>query len=133
MKRIEILKENQIFVFGSNANGYHAGGAARQALDKFGACWGKPKGIQGQSYAIVTLDENMHRVPLCYIEEQLEELREFAIRHPDKEFLVTAIGCGIAGFRIKEIATVIRDIGKNAGAWPSNVVFPEEFKKAPGE
>jgi hypothetical protein len=116
------LKENQTFVFGSNARGHHAGGAA-------GAVWGQAKGLQGQSYGIVTLDESMHRVPLWYIEEQLKELREFAIQHPDKEFLVTAIGCGIAGFRIEEIATVIRYISKNAGAWPSNVIFPEEFKK----
>lgn len=122
------LKENQIFVFGSNARGHHAGGAARQAVESFGAVWGQAKGLQGQSYGIVTLDENMRRVPLWHIEEQLEELRKFAIQHPDKEFLVTAIGCGIAGFRIEEIATVIRYIGKNAGAWPSNVIFPEEFK-----
>lgn len=123
------LKDNQIFVFGSNARGFHAGGAARQAVDSFGAIMGRAEGLQGQSYGIVTLDEHMLRVPLWYIEEQLEELREFAINNPDKEFLVTAIGCGIAGFKVVEIATIIRDIGKNAGAWPGNVIFPEEFEK----
>ena len=119
------LKDNQIFVFGSNARGFHAGGAARQAVENFGAVWGQAKGLQGQSYAIVTLDEEMRRVPLWYIEEQFEELREFAIQHHDKEFLVTAIGCGIAGFPVAHIAAICRDIY----GWPSNVIFPNEFKK----
>ena len=118
------LKENQIFVFGSNARGFHAGGAARQAVDSFGAIMGQAKGLQGHSYGVVTLDEDMHRVPLWYIEEQLEELRDFAIANPDKEFLLTAIGCGIAGFPVINIATICRDIE----GWPGNVVFPDEFK-----
>lgn len=121
--KIETLKENQVFVFGSNENGYHAGGAARQALDKFGACWGNPKGIQGQSYAIVTLDENMHKVPLSYIREQLSELNEYAKANPDKEFLMTLIGCGIAGFRIYEIKKLCQSI-----EWQPNVILPEEFR-----
>lgn len=129
MERIEKLKDNQIFVFGSNENGHHAGGAARQALEQFGACWGQSKGLQGQSYAIVTLDKEMLRVPFWYIEEQLEELLNFATLHPDKEFLVTAIGCGIAGFKATDIATICRDVGKNLGGWPTNVIFPTEFKK----
>lgn len=122
MKRIETLKENQIFVFGSNANGHHAGGAARQALDKFGACWGKPKGIQGQSYAIVTLDEYMRQVPLCYIREQLIELNNYAKQNLNKEFLLTLIGCGIAGFRTDDIRSICRQIN-----WNINIILPEEF------
>lgn len=122
MKRIEALKDNQVFVFGSNANGFHAGGAARQALEKFGACWGKPKGIQGQSYAIVTLDEDMRQVPLCYIREQLNELNRYAQQNPDKEFLLTLIGCGIAGFRIVEIRSICHQI-----EWNNNIILPEEF------
>ena len=119
------LKENQIFVFGSNAHGYHVGGAACQAVENFGAVMGQSKGLQGQSYGIVTLDKHMHRVPLWYIEEQLEELRDFAIHNPDKEFLLTAIGCGIAGFPVAHIATICRDIE----GWPGNVIFPDEFIK----
>lgn len=125
MSRIETLNENQIFVFGSNARGFHMGGAARQAVESFGAIMGQAEGLQGQSYAIVTLDEEMHRVSLWYIEEQLEKLRDFAIQNPDKEFLLTAIGCGIAGFEISTIAAVCRDIAN----WPSNVVFPCDFLK----
>ena len=123
MRRIETLNENQIFVFGSNARGLHMGGAARQAVESFGAVMGQAEGLQGQSYAIVTLDEEMHRVPLWYIEEQLEKLRDFAIQNPDKEFLLTAIGCGIAGFEISAIAAVFRYIEN----WPGNVIFPCEF------
>ena len=122
MKRIELLKDNQVFVFGSNANGYHAGGAARQ-VDKFGACWGNSKGMQGQSYAIITLDEDMRQVPLSYIREQLSELNEYAKSNPDKEFLMTLIGCGIAGFRIYEINKLCQSI-----EWQPNVILPEEFK-----
>ena len=119
------LKENQIFVFGSNARGFHMGGAARQAVESFGAIMGQAEGLQGQSYAIVTLDEEMRRVPLWYIEEQLEKLRDSAIQNPDKEFLLTAIGCGIAGFEVSTIAAACRDIEN----WPGNVIFPREFLK----
>lgn len=51
-EQITTLAPNEIFVFGSNIQGYHGGGAARMALNKFGAAWGKGDGLQGQSYAI---------------------------------------------------------------------------------
>ena len=117
------LKDNQIFVFGSNARGFHAGGAARQAVESFGAIMGQAEGLQGQSYGIVTLDGDMRRVPLSYIEKQLDTLNAFARKNPDKEFLVTAIGCGIAGFKVEDIATICRNI-----EWVDNVVLPEEFR-----
>ena len=122
MKRIETLKENQIFVFGSNARGHHAGGAARQAVESFGAVWGQAKGLQGQSYAIVTLDEDMRQVPLYYIREQLVELNNYAKQNPNKEFLMTLIGCGIAGFRTDDIRSICRQIN-----WNINIISPEEF------
>lgn len=122
MKIIKTLAPNQIFVFGSNANGYHAGGAARQAYDNFGAQWGNPTGLQGQSYAIVTLDENMHKVPLSYILQQLVTLNAFAADNPDKEILMTLIGCGIAGFSIEEISKLFQLI-----KWQPNVILPDEF------
>ena len=123
-RMIEKLKDNQVFVFGSNANGHHAGGAARQALEKFGARWGQAKGLQGQSYGIVTLDEAMRKVPLSYIRLQLVQLAEFAANNPEKELLLTAIGCGIAGFDVREIRAEVLDIW-----WPDNVVLPEEFTR----
>lgn len=122
MKRIEKLNPNQVFVFGSNAPGHHAGGAARQALEKFGARWGQAKGLQGQSYGIVTLDENMRKVSLHYIRLQLVQLAEFAANNPEKEFLLTAIGCGIAGFKVEEMREEVQKVW-----FPDNVVLPEDF------
>lgn len=124
MEFIESLASNQIFVFGSNANGFHFGGAAKQAYDHFGAVWGHPGGMQGQSYGIITLDENMQKVPLDYIGKQLQVLNHQANEMPDKEFLLTLIGCGIAGFSIEEIKSECIKI-----KWNDNVVVPEEFKE----
>ena len=123
MKRIESLKPNQIFVFGSNANGNHAGGAARQALESFGAKMGQAEGLQGQSYGIVTLDKDMQKVSLDYIKEQLVKLNDFAKKNYDKVFLLTLIGCGIAGFSIEEIKSVVAEI-----EWARNIDIPEEFR-----
>lgn len=93
------LSENEIFVFGSNLEGRHVGGAARIAYDKFGAIWGQGIGLQGKSYAIPT----MHG-PISTIKPYVDEFIEFAKMHPPYRFLLTRIGCGIAGFRDEEIA-----------------------------
>ncbi len=93
------LSPNEIFVFGSNLGGMHGGGAARIAYNKFGALWGQGVGIQGQSYAIPT----MHG-PLSEIKPYIDEFLEYAKQHPQNQFLVTRIGCGIAGFRDEEVA-----------------------------
>lgn len=97
--RIEQLRPNEIFVFGSNLSGAHGGGAARLAVNKFGAVWGRGIGLQGQSYAIPT----MHGGPEA-IKPYVDEFIQFAERHPDLTFLVTEIGCGIAGFTPSQIA-----------------------------
>ena len=122
MEQITTLKENQIFVFGSNANGNHAGGAARQAVESFGAIMGQAEGLQGQSYGIVTLDKDMNKVSLEYIKSQLQTLNEHASQNTDKEYLLTLIGCGIAGFSIEEISAVVGEID-----WVDNVIIPQEF------
>lgn len=64
-ERITELKANEVFVFGSNLAGAHAGGAARVALDKFGAVWGQGVGLQGQSYAIPTMQGRGNRSIIC--------------------------------------------------------------------
>lgn len=124
MEFIESLTPNQIFVFGSNANGFHFSGAAKQAYDHFGAVWGQAGGMQGQSYGIITLDENMQKVSLDYIGKQLQVLNLQAKEMPDKEFLLTLIGCGIAGFSIEDIKSEVIKVN-----WNSNVVVPDEFKE----
>lgn len=79
---IQELTENQIFVFGSNMNGNHAGGAARLAVEKFSAVMGQAEGIQGQSYAIPTLDKDMQKITEEELIISLGNLRHFASEHP---------------------------------------------------
>ena len=112
--RIEKLEPDEVFVFGSNASGAHGGGAARFAYDRFGAVWGQGEGLQGQSYGIDTMSG------LGVFREQAAHFVEFAAQHPDLRFLVTEVGCGIAGYRPEQVA------GFFDGS-PANVVLPESF------
>lgn len=115
--RISALGDNEIFVFGSNLAGAHAGGAARLAFDRFGAIWGKGTGMQGQSYAIPTMHGGVD-----VIKPYVDEFIEFAKQHSEYKFLVTRIGCGIAGFSPKDIAPLFQnaiDIG--------NIILPWDF------
>lgn len=100
---ITSLKPNQVFVFGSNLAGSHGGGAARQAFEKFGAKWGVGVGPTGQSYAIPTMHGG-----LSAIQPYVEQFLEYAKANPDKEFLVTRIGCGIAGFTDSQMAPLFK-------------------------
>ena len=112
--RIEQLRPNEVFVFGSNASGAHGGGAARFAHERFGAVWGQVEGPQGQSYGIDTMSG------LEVLAEQAARFLEFAREHPELRFLMTEVGCGIAGYTPEQVA------GYFAGA-PENVVLPESF------
>lgn len=98
------LKENEIFVFGSNLAGMHGGGAARIAYERFGAKMGQGVGLQGQCYAIPTMQGGVDT-----IKPYVDEFIEFAQQHPEFTFLVTRIGCGIAGFKDEEIAPLFED------------------------
>lgn len=116
---IEDLQEGQIFVFCSNEAGHHDGGAARIALEKFGAVYGQGRGLQGRSYAIPTMSGS-----LAAISREVDEFIMFADSHPDLTFLVTRIGCGIAGWRDEDIAPLFA----RAYSLP-NVYLPAEFWK----
>ena len=96
---INSLKNNEVFVFGSNLQGMHGGGAARVAVVKFGAIMGQGVGLQGQSYAIPTMQGGVETIA-----PYVDEFIQFARTHTELTFLVTRIGCGIAGFDDKEIA-----------------------------
>ena len=98
-ERITELEPNEIFVFGSNLKGMHGGGAAYIAYRKFGAIMGQGVGLQGQSYAIPTMQGGVET-----IKPYVDEFIEFAKEHQDLTFLVTRIGCGIAGFTNEEIS-----------------------------
>ena len=117
---ISALQENEIFVFGSNLGGMHGGGAARAAYNRFGAVWGQGVGLQGQSYAIPTMQGGVET-----IKPYVDEFIEFAQTHPELKFLVTRIGCGIAGFRDEQIAPLFATaIDKE------NIILPKEFVEA---
>ena len=93
-KLIIELEANEVFVFGSNLNGIHQGGAARQASEQFGAIWGIGVGMAGQTYAIPT----MSPLTLKEIAYYIGQFVEYAKLTPDKKYLVTAIATGIAGY-----------------------------------
>ena len=98
-ERITELGENEVFVFGSNLAGAHGGGAALLAYRKIGAIWGQGVGLQGQSYGIPTMHGGVDA-----IKPYVDEFIEFAKTRPDLTFLVTRVGCGIAGFTNEEIS-----------------------------
>lgn len=115
--RIEMLEENEIFVFGSNLAGMHGGGAAWVANMKFGAEWGIGVGLTGRSYAIPTMHGGVET-----IKPYVDEFIRFAQANPELKFLVTRIGCGIAGFRDEEIAPLFDE-----ATHVSNIYLPETF------
>jgi len=116
------LKPNEIFVFGSNEGGKHFGGAARLAYSKFGAIMGQGRGLQGQSYAVPTLTTDFEMVSLNSLKSDISTLLDFAKGNKDKHFLITAIGCGIAGFTSEEIAPLFKPFAKL-----KNCSLPLEF------
>ena len=115
---INSLKTNQIFVFGSNLVGNHAGGAARQAYDQFNAAWGIGEGLVGQSYAFPTLDENFNQLSDKRLQQAVSKLVQTAKSMPDKEFLLTKVGCGIAGYPEEKMKNLFIDV-------PDNIKKPE--------
>lgn len=95
---INELKPNDVFIFGSNLNGHHAGGAAYQACNQFGAEWGIGEGLTGQCYAFPTLDNNMQQMSKDELLAARHKLYATCRALPEKTFLLTKVGCGIAGY-----------------------------------
>lgn len=115
---ITSLQPGEVFVFGSNLKGFHAGGAARQAM-QWGAVYGQGSGMQGDTYAIPTMFNTAEE-----IKPYVDEFIRYARKHPEKTFLVTEIGCGIAGFEPKDIAPLFREAMK-----VENIYLPHSFWK----
>ena len=118
---IKRLGASEIFVFGSNEQGLHYDGAAKVALDNFGAIMGQGKGLQGKSYGIPSMSG------LGIMGEHIKEFCEFAKANPEKRFLVTKIGCGIAGHTEKDVAPLF-EICRNI----DNITLPASFWKIIG-
>ena len=121
---IDCLLPNQIFVFGSNSLGYHTGGASGTARKKFGAVWGQPEGLQGQSYAIpVDFGKGVRKDN--EVKESVSRFLTFTKEHPELFFFVTRIGCGMGGYRDEEMAQFFK------GALElKNICLPKSFVDA---
>ncbi len=115
--RITELRSDEIFVFGSNAQGLHGGGAAHDAHRLFGAVWGEGIGRTGQCYAIPTMDGSVAAIQL-YVDDFIR----YAAEHPELTFLVTEIGCGIAGYTPEQIAPLF-----TAALDQKNIRLPGRF------
>lgn len=116
----------KIFVFGSNLAGVHGAGAARYALKNHGAVMGIGVGQSGQSYAIPTKDKNIETLPLEEVKKYVNEFVEFANANNNVEYIVTQIGCGLAGFTKEQIAPLFKDA-------PECCSFDDEWKDILGE
>lgn len=114
---ISTLKPDEVFVFGSNLQGHHGGGAARVAQSRFGAVWGQGVGLQGQSYAIPTMQGGAET-----IKPYVDQFIAFAKEHTELFFYVTRIGCGIAGFKDEDIAPLFSEAVEIA-----NICLPASF------
>ncbi len=119
-ERITTLKPDEVFVFGSNPAGMHGGGAAYAAVRHFGAVMGQGIGMQGQSYAIPTMHGSVDQIA-----PYVDQFIEYAKAHPQQTFLVTRIGCGIAGFTAREIAPLFY-----SALGIDNIIMPRDFVQA---
>ena len=114
--RIAELGENEIFVFGSNIQGAHGGGAAWFAHKHFGAEWGVGEGLTGRTYALPTMEGK------DAMKAAVDRFIACARQHPELTFVVTAVGCGIAGYTPSEVAPLFREATSL-----ENVYLPEVF------
>lgn len=109
-----------VFVFGSNLAGRHGAGAAKWAHEHRGAIYGQGLGPWGNSYAIPTKGYRMQTLPRHVIANYVAEFLDYARDHPDTQFQLTPIGCGLAGYTREQIEPMFK------GA-PSNVLWPPEW------
>lgn len=116
------LAENEVFVFGSNLSGRHGKGAAKTALG-WGAKWGQATGLQGRTYGIPTKDSDVSKtLNLSHIQLHVNEFIDFAIINPHLKFLVTEIGCGLAGLKPKDVAPMFKRATNI-----ENIYLPQRF------
>lgn len=122
MTNITKLPDGHYFVFGSNEAGRHGKGAALCAKQYFGAVYGQGHGEQGNSYAIATKDESLRSLSIDEIRGNVRIFLQHATNHPHKQFAVSRVGCGLAGYRDEEIAPMFK-------GHPSNVYSLEKSWK----
>lgn len=118
---VKSLPEDTVFVFGSNMAGTHAGGAAKTAHLHFGAVKGVGRGWAGQSFAIPTMNEHLQQMPLSQIQHYVDDFKIYTKHHPKTKYFLTSVGCGVAGYKVEEIAPMFKGISHN-------VIFPASFR-----
>ncbi len=116
------LSPHEVFVFGSNLCGEHLGGAAHIAWHSFGAEMYSPVGHFGQSYAIPTIGRDWRPLSVVEISAHVDGFLAYAKANQHRIFLVTPIGCGIAGHKADDIAPLFK-----AAMGSENVRLPKEF------
>ncbi|CAB4132311.1 hypothetical protein UFOVP253_3 [uncultured Caudovirales phage] len=136
---ITTLAENEVFIAGTNMNGHHYGGAAAQAHRDFGLVWGIPEGLSGQTYAFPTLEREMTKRGTKALERSRDRLYETARALPEKTFLLTPVGMGIAGYSYDEIAPLfvnlpdnIKKVGWNQYADQSQEIINRKVREIEG-
>ena len=115
----------KIFVFGSNLSGRHGAGSAQKALQNYGAIYGQGYGLQGQSFAIPTKDEELKTLSLSRIEKYVQSFIKFATLNPQLTFEVVRIGCGLAGYEDDDMAPLFKDA-------PMNCILPSGWRTHEG-
>ena len=121
-ENIQELKENQIFVFGSNESGQHGAGAAKLALDKFGAIFSIGTGLMGNSYALPTKDNYIKPLSINKIKLYIDQLYATVYNFTNLEFFITEIGCGLAEYTPNDIAPLFKNFVNL-----SNCYLPQKF------
>lgn len=116
--------DGEVFVFGSNLAGIHGAGAALLAKQEYGAVQGKGFGFYGQSYAIPTKNENIISLDMFSITAWVEEFIKFVNEHPEKNFFLTAVGCGLAHKSHKEMSELFTPLRNH-----DNISFPDVWEK----
>lgn len=116
------LVPNEVFVFGSNLEGRHGKGAALLARQKYGAIYGQPEGLMGQSYAIPTKSLSGKYIDLDMIQRSVDRFTDIANSLPEKDFYVTKIGTGLAGWKPSQIAPLFKP-----NRMAKNIILPNEF------
>jgi hypothetical protein len=118
------LEPGQVIVFGSNYAGIHGAGLARDVHQALGFPMGLGFGFNEEmnAFAFATKDKNIKTLSLEEI-ETLVDVLEYNIKNDSNlHFLITEVGCGLAGYEPKDIAPLFRDISKLP-----NVSLPKRF------
>lgn len=120
-----MMYSDKIFVFGSNLSGRHGKGAAKLAKSWFGAVNGIGEGITGNTYALPTKDHNLESLPLDTIQNHINIFLEHTTKNPNTQFMITRLGCGLAGYKDEEIAELFYNFfTKNDIEKPANILLP---------